>query len=137
VLSFTNLCLVQGIYYLLTGLWPLLNLSSFEAVAGPKTDGWLVRAVGLLVAVDAAVLLLAAWRRRETAEIAMLAIGSAVALTAIDLWQVLRGVISQIYLCDAVAEAVLLAGWVRLLAPEKHAGSRAGAALPRDLHDLG
>jgi hypothetical protein len=35
----------------LGGLWPLVHLSSFEAVLGPKTDRWLVKTVcGLLIA---------------------------------------------------------------------------------------
>jgi hypothetical protein len=49
--------LAQGAYYLLTGVWPLLSLRTFELVTGPKTDDWLVRTVGVLVlAVVLAVL---------------------------------------------------------------------------------
>jgi hypothetical protein len=40
----------QAAYYLMTGLWPLFHRRSFEAVTGPKTDYWLVRTVGVLVA---------------------------------------------------------------------------------------
>ena len=32
------LAIVQGIYYLMTGIWPLLHLPSFEKVSGPKTE---------------------------------------------------------------------------------------------------
>lgn len=42
---------VQGIYFLLTGLWPLVSIESFQWVTGPKTDLWLVYCVGCLVAV--------------------------------------------------------------------------------------
>jgi hypothetical protein len=41
----------QGIYYVVSGAWPLLHFPSFEAVTGPKRDRWLVRTVGLLAAV--------------------------------------------------------------------------------------
>src|SRR5437879_6174180 len=34
--------LAQGLYFLLTGLWQLLSISSFQAVTGPKHDLWLV-----------------------------------------------------------------------------------------------
>ncbi|VTR52312.1 Uncharacterised protein [Sphingobacterium thalpophilum] len=39
---------IQGIYYCLTGIWPVIHISSFMAVTGPKTDLWLVKMVGLL-----------------------------------------------------------------------------------------
>lgn len=136
LVSFTGLCLVQGLYYLLTGLWPLLSLAAFEAVTGPKTDHWLVRTVGLLITVEAIVLLLAAWRQRATPEVAILALGSALALTAVDVIYVLTGTIAPIYLLDAVGELILIAGWVRLLAPEKHAGASLGIGLPKNLHEL-
>ena len=38
---------VQGLFYVVTGLWPLVSLSTFEFVTGPKTDDWLVHMVGL------------------------------------------------------------------------------------------
>lgn len=39
----------QGIYYVASGLWPLLHMRSFEAVTGPKRDKWLVNTVGALI----------------------------------------------------------------------------------------
>lgn len=51
-------CLTQGIYFMLAGVWPLVNIHSFEVITGPKVDVWLVKTVGLLVAVIGAVLLL-------------------------------------------------------------------------------
>jgi hypothetical protein len=47
---------LQAIYYLFTGIWPLVHLASFEAVTGPKTDDWLVQTVGVLAAVIGAAL---------------------------------------------------------------------------------
>src|SRR5438874_8318552 len=43
--------LAQGAYYVVSGVWPLLNMDSFEMVTGPKMDRWLVRTVGLLISV--------------------------------------------------------------------------------------
>jgi hypothetical protein len=40
----------QGLYYRVTGVWPLVNLRTFEAITGPKRDKWLVRTVGILAA---------------------------------------------------------------------------------------
>ena len=103
---------VQGAYFVLTGLWPLFGINSFQAVTGPKTDLWLVYTVGCLVAAIGATLLMAAFRGRTTPEIIVLAVGSAVALAGIDVVFVLRGIISWVYLLDAVAEGALVTWWV-------------------------
>lgn len=42
---------LQGLFYLATGVWPLIHIDSFLAVTGSKTDLWLVYTVGLLVSV--------------------------------------------------------------------------------------
>ena len=103
--------LAQGIFYAATGLWALVDLDSFEAVTGPKTDDWLVKTVGILVVVIGGVLIMAARRRRVTAEVAVLGAGSALALAGIDLVYALSGVIAPIYLLDAAAELGLVVLW--------------------------
>jgi hypothetical protein len=107
-----KLALLQGVFYLATGVWPLLDIVSFQIVTGPKTDLWLVRTVGVLVAVIGIVLLSAARRRRFTEETILLAAGSAVGLAAIDLVYALSGRISAVYLADAVVELGLAALWI-------------------------
>ena len=107
-----SLAWIQGLYFLATGLWPLFDIDSFQAVTGPKTDLWLVRTVGLLVTAIGGTLLVAAWRRHITSELVLLAVSSAVALAAIDLIYALAGVIRKIYLADAALESLLVAGWV-------------------------
>ena len=117
----TALCWVQGVYYFITGVWPLVSVGTFIAITGPKTDNlntdppgdyWLVKTVGVLVAANALVLLFAAWRRRGTPEVALLAVGNAVALTGIDVIYVSIGQIPRIYLLDAAAEIPLIAAWL-------------------------
>src|SRR5436305_6669143 len=76
----TGVLWVQGLYYLATGVWPLVSMDTFLMVTGPKTDLWLVDTVGVLVGVIGLVLLLAAARRHATAEVVVLALGSALAL---------------------------------------------------------
>lgn len=107
-----KVALIQGAYYLVTGVWPLVHIDSFQLVTGPKTDLWLVRTVGVLVTVIGVVLLTASRRRRITSEITMLAVGSALGLAAIDLMYALSGRISAIYLADAAAEILLAGVWV-------------------------
>jgi hypothetical protein len=109
---FRTVAAVQGLYFLLTGIWPLLHIDSFQAVTGRKMDLWLVYTVGSLVGVIGLALLTAAGTRRVTTEVMILAIGSALALAAIDVIFVARGVISWVYLLDAVAEVGLVGWWM-------------------------
>ena len=111
----TGVLWVQGLYYLATGVWPLVSMDTFLMVTGPKTDLWLVDTVGVLVGVIGLVLLLAAARRHVTAEVVVLALGSALALTGIDVIFTSLGVITRVYLRDAVAEVVLMAWWLLAL----------------------
>jgi hypothetical protein len=105
---------LQAGYYLSTGIWPLLNRSSFEAVTGPKTDFWLVRTVGLLAASIGAGLYVGTRGEAEpSAEMRATAIAAAVSFGAIDLVEVTRRRISPVYLLDAAAHSVLLAWWLR------------------------
>jgi hypothetical protein len=112
---------VQGSYYLLTGIWPLVSIRTFQMVTGPKTDHlptgreadhWLVMTVGVLITAVALAILTAAWQRRASREIVVLAIGAALGLTAIDVIYVARGVIAPIYLLDAAIEVLLIGGWL-------------------------
>ena len=100
---------LQGVYFLFTGVWPLLSMRTFEAVTGPKVDRWLVKTVGVLVAVIGASLLADA--RRPSRGSTVLGVGSAAALGGVDVVYALRGRISKIYLADAVVETVLVALW--------------------------
>jgi hypothetical protein len=88
-----KLAVIQGVFYLATGIW-------------------LVKTVGVLVTVIGAVLLVAGRRRRITEEIVLLAAGSALGLAGIDLVYALSGRISAVYLADAGVEIGLAALWL-------------------------
>lgn len=108
----TALAYSQGAFYLLTGIWPILSIGTFQAVTGPKTDLWLVKTVGAVIAVIGSALLHSAWSGEVTDSIAMLAAGSAVALATVDINYSLKGVISKIYLADAAVEIPLVILWL-------------------------
>ena len=101
----------QAAYFLVTGVWPLLHIRSFEWVSGPKVDRWLVKTVAALIGVDGAAIGLAAWRRRITPEVELLAVGSSLALAIVDVVYVARRRIRPVYLLDAVAQVGLIVGW--------------------------
>jgi hypothetical protein len=106
-----SLAIAQGVYFAATGVWPLLHMRSFERVTGPKVDKWLVRTVGVLVAVVGGVLVSAGMRRAVNGETVGLAIGTAAGLGAIDVVYASCGRISPIYLADAAVEAALVTAW--------------------------
>jgi hypothetical protein len=118
---FGFLLAAQGIYFVATGVWPLVSIETFQQVTGPKTDHlvtgresdhWLVMTVGVLVTSIGVTLLVTSWRKTSPIEVAVLAITSAAALLTIDVIYVWRGVIAPIYLADAAAEAVLIVLWI-------------------------
>jgi hypothetical protein len=126
---FDGLLWLQGGYCLITGIWPLVSIETFQAVTGRKTDHlptglesdhWLVMTVGVLVTAIAVTLLTAAWRRQETFEMAVLGLATAVGLTAIDIIYVSRRVIAPIYLIDAGVEILIAIGWLILIIKRVH-----------------
>ncbi|HEY0191502.1 MAG TPA: FAD-dependent oxidoreductase [Kofleriaceae bacterium] len=97
--------LVQGAYYVATGLWPLIHPRSFEAVTGRARQGWLGRALGGAIAVAGAALLADRNARR-------LGLGTAAALgvAGVALAVSRRG--TRAYFAEAVLEAGFAAAWL-------------------------
>jgi hypothetical protein len=104
--------LAQGIYYLLRGLWPLFRLGSLHNSSATDTDVWLAQSGGVLTLVIGATLCLAAYRRQGSPEILLLAFGSALGLTLLELIFVCQERISKVYLLDAIIQVGLVAFWV-------------------------
>ena len=102
---------VQGIYFTLTGIWPFIHLKSFLWVTGPKNDIWLLKTVAGLITTIGLTFLVSAYRREFTAAVITLALGSAFCLMAIDIYYATNDVIWDVYLLDAIAEAILIIAW--------------------------
>ncbi len=117
------MALAQGLYYLVTGIWPLVSIGTFQKVTGPKVDLWLVKTAGVLITAIGLVLTRAGLRERVPDEVPLLAVSSAVGLTGIDVVYTARGRISPVYLLDALAELLLIAGWA-LAWPARRDGDR-------------
>jgi hypothetical protein len=103
--------LVQGSFFIATGLWPLVHMESFQWVTGRKTDLWLVKTTGVLLAVIGSGLTLAATANQITVPLAIIGMASAAGLIAIELVYVFKRVISGIYLVDSTIEAGFLLWW--------------------------
>ena len=102
-----GLLIIQGAYYALSGLWPLISYRTFARVTGSKTDVWLVRTVGVLAMVIGAALLTAALQQTGVAAVWTLAMGSATAFAVIDVVYVAARRIAPVYLLDAGVEIIL------------------------------
>lgn len=106
-----TVALSQGGYFFITGMWPIFSIRTFMAVTGPKTDLWLVKTVGIVLAVIGLVLLIAGARSEVALPVTVLATGSAAALAAVDVIYAVKKVIAPVYLLDAVLEGALIAWW--------------------------
>ena len=108
--------LIQGVFFAVTGLWPVAHYRSFERITGPKVDDWLVKTTGGVLAAVGATLIASALRRpagRAGRSIRTLGMSTAATLALADLVYVAKGRISRVYLIDAAAEALLFALWLR------------------------
>jgi hypothetical protein len=108
------LAMGHGVYWVVSGIWPILNIRSFEAVTGPKVDKWLVKTVATLITVVGAGLVQGAKNDRVTPELETIAVGSALGLTAIDVVYVSKRRIRPVYLLDAIVHTALAIAWRQL-----------------------
>lgn len=103
---------IQGIFYFLTGIWPIVDIISFMKVTGPKTDIWLVKTVGVLVIVISVAILTAAVRKKIPFEIFLLGSAGCVGFILVDVIYVFNDTIPPVYLLDAAVELLILIGWL-------------------------
>ena len=101
-----NIYLAQAAYYFITGLWPVIDISSFMMVTGPKTDIWLVKMVGLLTVAVSITLFSCINNPSVTRKI--LSISTASAYLVIDVYYYFNGTIRAVYLGDAALEALII-----------------------------
>jgi hypothetical protein len=104
---------LHGVANALGGLWPLVHLSSFEAVFGPKTDRWLVKTVSGLLIANGFTQLTAKRTPESLSQARRLGLGTAATLAAIDLVYAPTGRISKMYLLDAAMEIGWILAWIR------------------------
>ena len=121
---------VQGLYYLATGIWPVVHLPSFMAVTGPKRDTWLVKTFGVLVAATGTTLVTRS-DQDAAGSARRFAVASALALAISEITFVARREIRPIYLVDAVIELAL----VRAILGPAHDPAPGGPTLPHTRED--
>jgi hypothetical protein len=103
--------ILQSAYYSITALWPFIDIESFLGITGHKTDIWLVKTVAAQIMAVTVFLFLAIYRNRmRTAGI--MAFLMALALGITETYFAFNGIISKIYLADALAELLFISGIV-------------------------
>ncbi len=101
------LMLLQGIYYVATGLWPLVHVSSFEAITGPKRDKFTLHTAGSLIVIVGAFLLAASKERQPDPRFAALGVSAAIALASVVAAHARR--IRPVYWLEAIVEVSIAA----------------------------
>lgn len=106
-----RIILLQAVYYIITGGWPLIDIDSFMFVTGSKTDLWLVKMVGLLSLVIGIALVYYYAAVKDKIIGGILGIGASVSFILIDVIYATKDVISNIYLSDSAVQIVFLMVW--------------------------
>ena len=118
------LLIIQTAYIFLTAVWPIVDIRSFMAVTGYKTDIWLVKTVGALLIPVALTLASYLYITTDRRPAFVLGGGTAAAFICIDFYYALTDVISDIYLADGFAEILFLLCWLYIAVAHPHALKR-------------
>src|SRR5688500_16309585 len=93
---FHTLLWIQGLYTLITAVWPLIHIESFMKVTGPKTDIWLVKTVAVLLVAISVCFISNIFIRTNPLPVILLALSSGAGLIFIDFYYTSNDVIRWI-----------------------------------------
>lgn len=128
MLNRRNIALSHGAFLTVAGVWPVVGMRTFQLVTGPKTDTWLVKTVGSLIAVVGVRVMDDARRGRVRGDTAWLGIGVAAVLGVISCFYSLKRRISRIYLLDSLAEGAWIVLWCAALLRDRERHARKAAS---------
>ena len=94
---FRTILFSHATYIFITAAWPLIDIQSFMAVPGPKTDIWLVKTIGALL-IPVSICMLSYYNKAVDSTICILGIGTATAFICIEVYYAASAVIYDIYL---------------------------------------
>jgi hypothetical protein len=104
--------IAQGIYTILTSLWPIIHIKSFLFITGPKTDVWLVKLVSLLLLCMGISFLMEVSQKHLSVTIKQLALNSAVVLFVVDLYYSYYNIIPEVYVIDGFIQLLFICLWM-------------------------
>ena len=106
--------LIQGIYFLITLGWPVIEIRSFIAVTGLKVDIWLVKTVSVLLLPYAAFCFWAAMKRPLSIIIILCMVLMSWGLAFVELYYYFNGTIKWVYAVDALLQILFSYWWINL-----------------------
>jgi len=104
--------LAQGLYYFVTGLWPLLSFATYQSMTGIAATGGMAQMFGVSLVIMAIVIAMASIRQAVSLEILVLAVGSGAVIALAEFVLVAQRILPKVYLIDMVARIVLIGLWV-------------------------
>jgi hypothetical protein len=119
---------LQGLFYAVIGIWPILHMDGFLAVTGPKSDLWLVQMFGALLAGVGCVILLSTTDDRLGLTSKRLGLVVAVVLAGADVLFAAQGRIAPIYLADAAIQLSFVVAWLVTMGADRALRRRAAAS---------
>ncbi len=108
----TSLLFIQGIYTLITAIWPLIDIKSFMAVTGPKADIWLVKTVAVVLLPIAAFYLINIYRPGQILHLVLIGVINSIGLAIIDFYYSGKNIISRIYAVDGALQVLFALCWI-------------------------
>lgn len=116
--------LIQGIYFFITLIWPVIHIESFMWVTGWKADIWLVKTVSALLLPYALICFWIAFKRQLISLLIILTmIVTGLGLATVEIYYYLNGSIRWVYFVDALLQMIFLIWWIiqckKLIQPKK------------------
>jgi hypothetical protein len=108
------LVIIQGSYYMITALWPLIHIESYMWLVGPITDVWLAKTVATMVIAISITMFFHLSLKTDHRPLILLGISSSLAFAYTDTYYTVEGTLSSMYLLDAAAEFLFLISWLIL-----------------------
>jgi hypothetical protein len=103
---------VQGFYLIILGLWPIVNIDGFMIYTGQKTDIWLVRTFGAMLACEGLCFIITGILREIAFPMLILAFLNSVLLLFVDMHYNFDNVLGESYLVEALFEMIFIVWWV-------------------------
>jgi hypothetical protein len=112
---YRHLLWIQGIYILLTAVWPLIDMESFLKISGPKTDIWLVKTVAVLLIPIAILFISTIFFSSHPLPVLLVGIATSAGLASIELYYTANHTIKWVYAVDGILQICFFLLWGYLL----------------------
>lgn len=105
--------LIQGIYFFITLVWPVIHIESFMWVTGWKTDIWLVKTVSALLLPYSLICFWIAFNQKSISSLIILTmLTTGLGLATVEIYYYLNGTIRWVYFVDALLQLVFIIWWL-------------------------